>query len=80
MTLVTLNSTGHDQLLYEVSLKKICRYLYKLYMVNISVNCPNYMVSIVQISTVLYALCILSTVYIIIIMVDLKAHSPVQIN
>lgn len=53
MTLVTLNSTGHDQLLYEVSLKKICRYLYKLYMVNISVNCPNYMVNIVQISTVL---------------------------
>lgn len=28
-------------------------YLYKLYMVNISVNCPNYMVNIVQISTVL---------------------------
>lgn len=53
MTLVTLNSTGHDQLLYEVSLKKFCRYLYKLYMVNISVNCPNYMVNIVQISTVL---------------------------
>lgn len=53
MTLVTLNSTGHDQLLYEVSLKKICRYLYKLYMVNISVNCPNYMVNIAQISTVL---------------------------
>lgn len=53
MTLVTLNSTGHDQLLYEVLLKKICRYLYKLYMINISVNCPNYMVNIVQISTVL---------------------------
>lgn len=49
-------------------------------MVNISVNCPNYMVNIVQISTVLVRTVHFKYSVHIIIMVDLKAHSPVQIN